>query len=86
MWEGIKNGLLRLERESKNQTIIYKEDLSHGRQVWMDALCDVTPGHSLKDTFGSHSVESWITGGITVTYNNVCENTAWLKNQQYPFK
>lgn len=35
MLEGIKNGLLKLEIESKNKTIICKEVLLHGGPVWM---------------------------------------------------
>lgn len=37
MGEDIKNGLLRLEIESKNETIIYKEASSQAGQVWI--LC-----------------------------------------------
>lgn len=37
MGEDIKNGLPRLEIESKNETIKYKEALSQAGQVWI--LC-----------------------------------------------
>lgn len=48
MGEDIKNGLLRPEIESKNE--IFTGGTSVG------SLYDITPGHSLKDIFGRHSM------------------------------